>query len=95
MEFNLSACPERFRDIAEAMGENVAGLSPMAAAEQAVIAVRQLISDIGLAKGLGDIGLSEEFIPLLSANAMKDACLVTNPRPASREDIADIFRRCL
>jgi 1,3-propanediol dehydrogenase len=95
MEFNLSACPERFRDIAEAMGENVAGLSPMEAAEQAVVAVRQLISDIGLAKGLGDIGLSEEFIPLLSENAMKDACLVTNPRQASREDIADIFRRCL
>jgi 1,3-propanediol dehydrogenase len=95
MEFNLSACPERFRDIAEAMGENVSGLSPMTAAERAVIAVRQLISDIGLAKGLRDIGLSEEFIPLLSENAMKDACLVTNPRQASREDIADIFRRCL
>ncbi|MFA7402935.1 MAG: iron-containing alcohol dehydrogenase [Pelobacteraceae bacterium] len=95
MEFNLSASPERFRDIAEAMGENVAGLSPMEAGEQAVIAVRKLISDIGLAKGLRDIGLSEEFIPLLSENAMKDACLVTNPRQASREDIADIFRRCL
>ncbi|MDD2733569.1 MAG: iron-containing alcohol dehydrogenase [Desulfuromonadaceae bacterium] len=95
MEFNLSACPERFRDIAEAMGENVAGLSPMEAAEQAVIAVRKLISDIGLAKGLRDIGLSEEFIPLLSENAMKDACLVTNPRQATREDIADIFRSCL
>jgi 1,3-propanediol dehydrogenase len=95
MEFNLSTCPERFRDIAEAMGEDVAGLSPLAAAKQAVLAVRQLIREIGLAKGLGDIGLSEEFIPLLSANAMKDACLVTNPRPASQEDIADIFRKCL
>ena len=95
MEFNLSACPERFRDIALAMGEDVAGLSPLAAAERAVVAVRQLIADIGLAKGLGEIGLSEEFIPLLSENAVKDACLVTNPRPASREEIAEIFRRCL
>lgn len=95
MEFNLSACPERFRHIAEAMGEDVAGLSPLLAAKQAVLAVRQLIMDIGLAKGLGDIGLTEEFIPLLSANAMRDACLVTNPRPASQEDIADIFRKCL
>ena len=95
MEFNLSACPERFRDIAAAMGEDVAGLPLMAAAEQAVVAVRRLIADIGLAKGLGEIGLTEEHIPLLSENAMKDACLVTNPRPASREDIADIFRKCL
>ena len=95
MEFNLSACPERFRDIAVAMGEDVTGLSTMEAAELAVVAVRQLIRDIGLAKGLGEIGLTEEFIPLLSKNALKDACLVTNPRPASREDIAAIFRKCL
>ncbi|MBC7962126.1 MAG: iron-containing alcohol dehydrogenase [Steroidobacteraceae bacterium] len=95
MEFNLSACPERFRDIALAMGEDVAGLSILAAAERAVVAVRQLIADIGLAKGLGEIGLGEEHIPLLSENALKDACLVTNPRSASREEIAEIFRRCL
>jgi alcohol dehydrogenase class IV len=95
MEFNLSACPERFRDIAIAMGEDVTGLSILAAAELAVAAVRRLIADIGLAKGLGDIGLTEEFIPLLSENAVKDACLVTNPRRASREDIAEIFRKCM
>lgn len=95
MEFNLSACPERFRDIAEAMGEDVAGLSTMAAAELAVVAVRQLIADIGLAKGLRELGLTEEFIPLLSENALKDACLVTNPRAALREDIEAIFRRCM
>lgn len=95
MEFNLSACPERFRDIAEAMGEDVSGLSTMAAAQLAVTAVRQLIFDIGLAKGLTELGLTEEFIPLLSENALKDACLVTNPRPASREDIAEIYRKCM
>ncbi|MDD2271624.1 MAG: iron-containing alcohol dehydrogenase [Desulfuromonadaceae bacterium] len=95
MEFNLSACPERFRDIAEAMGEDVTGLSVMAAAELAVDAVRRLIADIGLAKGLGELGLTEEFIPLLSENALKDACLVTNPRPASREDIAMIYKKCM
>ncbi|HXE95366.1 MAG TPA: iron-containing alcohol dehydrogenase [Dongiaceae bacterium] len=95
MEFNLIACPERFRDIAEAMGENVAGLSAMTAAEKAVVAVRRLIADIGLAKGLGELGLSEKFIPLLSENALKDACLVTNPRPATREDISVIFRKCM
>jgi len=95
MEFNLSACPERFRDIAEAMGEDVAGMSAMAAAEKAVGAVRRLIADIGLAKGLGELGLSEKFIPLLSENALKDACLVTNPRPATREDIEAIFRKCM
>jgi len=77
------------------MGEDVTGLPTMAAAELAVVAVRRLISDIGLNKGLGEIGLRQEFIPLLSENALKDACLVTNPRPARLEDIAEIFRKCL
>jgi 1,3-propanediol dehydrogenase len=95
MEYNLSACPERFRDIAGAMGEDVTGLSTMAAAELAVDAVRRLISAIGLAQGLGTLGLDARYIPLLSENALKDACLVTNPRAASQKDIEAIFRKCM
>jgi alcohol dehydrogenase class IV len=95
MEFNLAACPDRFRDIAVAMGEDVAGLDQLAAAARSIEAVKRLIEDVGLAKGLADLGLREEFIPLLSRNAMKDACLVTNPRNASIEDIEAIFRKAM
>ena len=95
MEFNLSACPERFRQIAIALGEQVGWLPLQAAAERSISAVRQLIVDINLAKGLSEIGLKEEFIPLLSRNAMKDACLVTNPRSATIEDIETIFRNAM
>jgi len=95
MEFNLQACPDRFRDIAIAMGEDVAGLDTYAAAVRSIIAVKQLIADIGLAKGLADIGLKEEFIPLLSQNAMKDACIVTNPRSASQKEIEAIYRKAM
>jgi 1,3-propanediol dehydrogenase len=95
MEFNLEACPDRFRDIAKAMGEDIAGLDTMAAADRSIEAVRRLIEDIGLAKGLGQIGLKEEFIPQLSRNAMKDACIVTNPRSATVEEIEAIFRKSM
>ena len=95
MEFNLPSCPERFRQIAAAMGEEVAWLPTTVGAGRSIEAVRRLIADIGLAKGLSDIGLQEEFIPLLSRNAMKDACLVTNPRDATIEDIEAIFRRAM
>ena len=95
MEFNLPSCPGRFRDIALALGEEVAGLDPAAAAARSIAAVRRLIADIGLAKGLAEIGLDEKFIPQLSRNAMKDACLVTNPRNAGLEDIECIFRKAM
>lgn len=95
MEFNLPACPDRFRDIAAAMGEEVNGLPVAEAAALSIGAVKRLIADIGLAKGLAQIGLKEELIPLLSRNAMKDACLVTNPRRASCAEIEAIFRQAM
>jgi 1,3-propanediol dehydrogenase len=48
-----------------------------------------------VAKGLSQIGLQEEFIPLLSRNALKDACLVTNPRSATFDDIVAIFHKAM
>ena len=78
MEFNLPACPERFRHIAWALGKDVRDTTPEAGARLAVEGIRELIADIGLAKGLGAMGLQAEFIPLLSRNALNDACLVTN-----------------
>jgi alcohol dehydrogenase class IV len=95
MEFNLPTCPDRFRDIAGAMGEDTVGLDPLAAGALAIGAVKRLIAAIGLARGLAEFGLQEEFIPLLSRNAMKDACLVTNPRSASYEEIVSIFRKSM
>jgi 1,3-propanediol dehydrogenase len=95
MEFNLTAAPERFREIAIAMDQEVTGLDNLAAAALSIGAVKELIRDIGLAKGLSQIGLQEEFIPLLSRNALKDACLVTNPRSATFDDIVAIFHKAM
>lgn len=95
MEYNLIACPGRYRQIAEAMGEDVTGLSARAAAEKAVKAVRRLVDDIGLNKGLAEMGLKEEYLPELSKNALKDACLITNPRDAGEDEIVEIYRRAM
>jgi len=95
MEFNLPACPEKFRDIAIAMGEQVRGMSVEEAARQSIVAVNNLLSDIGLHQGLGEIGLPLDAIDRLSHNALNDACLVTNPRPASYEQIAEIFHKAM
>jgi len=91
MAYNLPACLEKFQRIALAMGACVAGLSAETAASKAIGMVSSLIEDIGLAQGLGDIGLKAADIPLLSRNAVRDACLVTNPRGAEVADIESLF----
>lgn len=93
--FNMIACPERFVDIAIAMGENVEGLSIMDAADKALEAIQRLSSDIGIPSGLEGLGVKEEDMPILTENAMKDACSATNPRHATKEEIIQIFKNAM
>jgi len=95
MEFNLSANPEKFATIAEALGKEIGGLDNAAAAALSIEAVNEILEDIGLAKGLAAFGIKKGMIKALSKNALNDACLVTNPREASLADIEAIFRRAL
>ncbi len=93
--FNMIACPERFVDIAIALGENVEGLSTMEAADVALEAIQRLSQDIGIPSGLKELGVKEEDLPILAENAMKDACGLTNPRKATEEEIIQIFKEAM
>lgn len=90
--FNVPTSAARLRDVAYAMGVNVAGLDAEAGAQACLTAIRQLALDVGIPKCLADLGVKETDIPLLAANALKDACGLTNPRTATQADIEGIFR---
>ncbi|SEJ22305.1 alcohol dehydrogenase [Azotobacter beijerinckii] len=90
--FNASVCPERLRDVAKSMGVNVQGMSAEQGAQAALAAIRTLSKDIGIPGGLGELGAKADDIPVLAANALKDACGLTNPRPADQQQIEEIFR---
>ncbi|GBF35158.1 alcohol dehydrogenase [Desulfocucumis palustris] len=93
--FNLIACPERFVDIAVAMGENVEGLSMRDAADLALSAIKKLSSDVGIPAGLTELGVKEQDLKIMAENAMKDACSFTNPRTATLDDVISIFKSAL
>jgi alcohol dehydrogenase len=90
-EFNLIACPERFADIAVALGENIAGLSAMEAAEKAIASIRKLSASIGIPTGLKDLNVKVEDLKVMAENAKKDACQLTNPRTATLEQVINIY----
>jgi alcohol dehydrogenase len=91
--FNASVSAARLKDIAQAMGEKVDGLSDEEGAKVAIAAIRRLSKDIGIPGGLAELGAKVEDIPTLAANAMQDACGFTNPRRAEQAEIEEIFRR--
>ena len=90
--FNLIAKVDRFVDIARAMGENVAGLSPRAAADKALEAIKKLSADVGIPAGLAQLGVKEKDLKTMAENAQKDACGLTNPRCPTLDDVIQIYK---
>lgn len=94
-QFNLIAAPERFKDIAIAMGENVAGLSPMDAAQKAIDAIKKLSADIGIPPNLSVLGVKEGDLKVMAENAKKDVCQLMNPRTATLDEVIGIFKAAM
>ncbi|UFS70779.1 iron-containing alcohol dehydrogenase [Geomonas sp. RF6] len=93
--FNLIACPQRFADIAEAMGVDITGLMPMEAAEKGVEAIRKLSASVGIPAGLSAIGVKESDIPVLAESAFKDICCLFNPRKIRPDDIVELYKQAM
>lgn len=93
--FNATVSAVRLTDVAHAMGADIRGLSPQEGASAAVEAIRKLSTSVEIPSGLLALGVKEQDIPTLATNALKDACGLTNPRPASQEQIESIFRQAL
>ncbi len=100
-KYNLIAKMERFASMAVLMGENIEGLSPRAAAEKCLDAIRQLSTDVGIPDGLVALGkrygkdVQAKDIETMTANAQKDACGFTNPRCPTDADVKTIYEAAL
>ncbi|HXK02626.1 MAG TPA: iron-containing alcohol dehydrogenase [Verrucomicrobiae bacterium] len=95
MEFNYRAEPDRFVDVARALGEAVDGLPRRAAAARSVSAVRELAADIGIPKGLGEFGVCAKHVRPVVDEAMKSGNVPVNPRRTCAEDLARILEQSL
>lgn len=96
MAYTLPACPQRFREIAAAMGEPVAGLTTMAAAEVAVSAVARLCSDLQVPNLAGaGVDLQQYFsaLPKMADDALASGSPGNNPRTPTKAEIIDLYRK--
>jgi alcohol dehydrogenase class IV len=93
MEFNLNGCAEKLADVAQALGEDVSGVSMRTAALRAVEAVRRLSQDIGLPQTLREAGVREEVLPLIARDTLRRANNRINPRLATEDEILALLRK--
>lgn len=95
MEFNMPCCIAKYRRIAEAMGVDTAAMNDDEAAQAACDAVKQLSQTVGIPATLTELGITENDIPALTAQALEDVCTPGNPRPVTGEDVTGIYRSLL
>jgi choline dehydrogenase len=89
-EFNAPTAPARYARIAQALGLNTAGLSPLDAAEAGIEEVYRLTEDVGIPT-MEELGFSEDEIPMLARIAYEDPQTVGNPREVTVADYEEIY----
>jgi len=94
-EFNMDACGEKFRDIAEALGVSTGGMSTAEANNAAIDAIKSLSKRIGIPAGLAELGVKEEDFDKLADQALADACTGGNPKTVTKKDIINIYKNAI
>jgi lactaldehyde reductase len=95
MAFNAANSGEKYRDVAAAFGVDTSQMSLDDARQAAVAAVAKLTRDLGNPTTITAIGASPADVSALAQAAFDDVCAGGNPRSASVEEIADLYRSLL
>ncbi|WP_019243035.1 MULTISPECIES: iron-containing alcohol dehydrogenase [Bacillus] len=93
MKWNKIACLERYRDIAEALGEDVSHLNDDQAAETAIEAMTRLCRYVDIPESLQEFNIPESTLSEMAEEAIKQVRLLrNNPRKLSVKDIEKIYQ---
>ncbi|QJB56091.1 alcohol dehydrogenase-like regulatory protein ErcA [Pseudodesulfovibrio sp. zrk46] len=92
MDFNLDADPERFRKLGNALGASIPQGAPIdEVREQALGAVRKLKKAVGVEDNLCELGMTKDDLLPLAENALADACMLTNPKQPTADEVIGIY----
>ena len=92
---NMKVCPERYQQIALALQLPVADLSTLESGHLLCNYLEDLRRQLGVSRTLGDLGVQKDHLPLLAEHASNDACLATNPRDLTVEELEAIYEQAL
>lgn len=92
MEYNYPACPERFADIAKALGVDISKMSLEEAAAASVVAVRKLMEDIEIPKLSKYLNSTEgERFEKMCEVAEQEKCSKINLKQITKETAKELY----
>jgi len=93
MEFNIPSKPNKFAQIATAMGENIEGLTKIEAAQKSVDAVTRLSKLLGIPQKLRELNISKDSFEKIAEFALNDGNIGFNPRTVTKKQVIDILNK--
>lgn len=94
-EFNRNAVPERFAQIASAMGVDTSTMSIEDASQAALKAIRELSRRVGIPSGFAKFGIVPGDIERWIEPALKDPCTPGNPKTLTANDVRNLYLKAL
>jgi alcohol dehydrogenase len=96
MRFNAPVAARQYAEVAPLMIPGLAGADEARLCAQLIAGIEALIEDLGIARRLGEVGISHNHLPQLAAEAMdQQRLLVNNPRPVTEADALAIYEQAL
>ncbi|NMC48037.1 MAG: iron-containing alcohol dehydrogenase, partial [Desulfovibrio sp.] len=90
--YNFPSAPERYVDIGRLLGAAIdPDMDPDDKKRAVIAALRRLKKEAGVDQTLSDLGVRPHELAELSAKAINDPCMLTNPRQPSVEDIRNLY----
>jgi alcohol dehydrogenase len=93
--YNFREAATRYMKIGEALGLDLRGMPSQDIQEAITSKIRRLRISVGIQQTLGARGTKPSDIKHLAEKAMKDPCMVTNPRVPNQRDIEVIYEEAL
>jgi len=91
MEFNLTAAANKFIQIAAALGEKVTDISVIEAAIMAVEAMRRIMLDLHIPQRLSEYNIPQDRLEAAARVAGQYDFMTMIPRPASKNELVEIY----
>jgi alcohol dehydrogenase len=93
LEYNALADTGRYAKVYKFVTGKDAGadFEPM----MLVDAIRKLNADLGIPACLADVGVTEDKIPVMAADAMKSGNVLVNPRSTTLKDIEMLYKKAM
>lgn len=94
MRFNAPVCGDDYAELAPWAFKDLGEIPQEDRCDAFIDRLAELSKELGLERGLREVGIKEEDLPRMASEAMKQTrLLVNNPRDVSEEDALGIYQR--